>query len=113
MNVRSTGSTRLKAFLVIEVVMGLIALVVPVTPSKTGAPFVLPPDIASYFQRVLLCFLLGNGILIVLAAAVWLYGVVQGRPSLTEEETMENASPLDLQPPNSRSSRPSADTSGG
>jgi hypothetical protein len=69
---KSTGRARLKALAILEGIVALSALAAPLMPSKTGAPFAWP-GIGAYVERVLLCFAAMNGILIVLAAGVWIY----------------------------------------
>ena len=82
--------------MVIEFFALLIALVLPVTPKKgTGDLINLPPDAVSYFQSVLVSFALGNGVLLVIAATIWVYWITHGRPALKEEETTEESSSLD------------------
>jgi uncharacterized membrane protein len=73
MTVRAKRSDKLRAFLIVEFVLVLIALVIPVTPDKTGAPFVFPPDLPTYLKEVLIAFALGHAVMIVLAVTVWMY----------------------------------------
>ena len=86
MNTASDRWIKLKIFLVLELVMVLIAFVLPITPSKTGAPFAWPPDLITYLHRVVESFLLGNGLVLVLAGLVWVYWVWQGRPDWGKDE---------------------------
>jgi len=64
---------KIKAFLVIEAVALMIALVLPVTPSKTGKPIKWPATWGDYFQDVLLSFLLGNAVLLMIFVVGWLW----------------------------------------
>lgn len=67
-------SDRLMGFLVVEVISVAIALVTPITPSKTGSTWspaeLVTPD-PTYLQKVLASFVMVNGIFVVLAAIVW------------------------------------------
>jgi len=74
----------------IEIVNLLIALVIPVTPSKTGKPFHWPATWSEYLWEVLVAFLLTNILLAVIFLAGWIFiksGVrspgsdVQGAPT--------------------------------
>lgn len=73
-------SDRLMGFLVVEVISVAIALVTPITPSKTGSTWspaeLVTPD-PTYLQKVLASFVMVNVIFVVLAAIVWL-GVRRG-----------------------------------
>ena len=92
MNSRASKGTKLKAFIVVEFIALLIALVLPVIPKKGGGDLInLPSDAASYFESVLVSFAIGNGVLLILAATVWVYWISRGRPALPEEES----APLD------------------
>lgn len=64
---------RLKIFAGVEVVAFLIALAIPVTPSKTGKPFHWPASWGQYFNEVLLAFLLGNALLLLIFVVSWIY----------------------------------------
>lgn len=85
MSFRSTLWPKLKVFAAIEVVLLLIALVVPITPSKTGSSPALPATVADYAESVLLCFVLGNAIVavVLLVAGVW---TAKERPASTTED---------------------------
>lgn len=64
---------KIKALLIIEAVALMIALVLPVTPSKTGKPIRWPATWGDYLQDVLLSFLLVNAVLIVIFVVGWLW----------------------------------------
>jgi hypothetical protein len=64
---------KLKAFAVIETVLFLIALVMPVTPSKTGRPFEWPATWSEYFEEVLLAFALGHLVALIIFIGGWIY----------------------------------------
>lgn len=77
--------TRWKALALVELVLVMIALVLPVTPSKTGPPGIpLPDTLGAYVQDVLLSFVLGHVVLVVFAVVAWGYWLVQGRPSFVD-----------------------------
>ena len=96
MNSRASKRTKLKAFIVIEFVALLIAFIVPLMPGKGSGDLInLPPDALSYFQSVLVSFAIANGVLLVLAATAWGYGIRRGRPALPEEEPAEDSAPRD------------------
>jgi len=65
---------RLTGILVVEVIAALIALVEPVTPSKTGSKW-SPAEIfttdPSYLQKVLAAFVAVNLLFAVLGVVVW------------------------------------------
>jgi hypothetical protein len=67
-------SGRLTGILVVEVIAALIALVEPVTPSKTGSKW-SPAEIfttdPSYLQKVLAAFVAVNLLFAVLGVVVW------------------------------------------
>jgi hypothetical protein len=66
----------LKILLLVEAIALVIALVVPLTPSKTGGDvrlgkyFFAEP---TYLHEVLVGFVLVNGIIMVFAIAFWIY----------------------------------------
>ena len=95
MNSRATGWIKLKIFIVVEFICVLIALILPVTPQKGSGNLDLPPDVASYFQSVVVGFVMGNGILVAIAVTAGIYWFIKGRPPLTTNETTEESSPLD------------------
>lgn len=82
----STLWPKLKAVAVVEGVALLMALVAPILPGRTGAPYQLPASLESYVGSVLLCFAIVNGILAVLLGAYWGYRIAAGRPSSTKED---------------------------
>jgi len=74
---------RLRGLAAVEAIALMIALVMPLTPSKTGSDLrpgnVLFQD-AGYLEHVLVGFLLVHVILLVLALAVWIVTLVsEGR----------------------------------
>ena len=96
MNSRATGWIKLKIFIVVEFICVLIALILPITPKKgSGNLLDLPPDVASYFQSVVVGFVMGNGVLVAIAVTAGIYWFIKGRPPLTTNETTEESSPLD------------------
>ena len=64
---------KIKAFVFVEAVALVVALVLPVTPSKSGKPVKWPPTWSDYFQDVLLSFVLVNALLLLLFVAGWVY----------------------------------------
>ncbi len=95
MNSRATGWIKLKIFIVVEFICVLIALILPVTPKKGSGNLDLPPDVASYFQSVVVGFVMLNGVLVAIAVTAGIYWCIKGRPPLTTNETTEESSPLD------------------
>ena len=69
----TTLAAKLKIVVLVEAVGLLIALIMPVTPSKTGKPFVWPASWGEYFDEVALGFLMVNGIYVVLFIVGWIY----------------------------------------
>ena len=73
---REPASTWVAVFLLVEAAVGVISLLMPITPSKTGSGgdisdwFIEDP---SYLQRVLVDFVFTNVVLVVLALAFWLH----------------------------------------
>lgn len=64
---------KLKAFVVVEIVTFAIALVLPISPSKTGKPFKWPATWGDYFEDVALSFALGNIVLLLIVVVGWIY----------------------------------------
>jgi len=64
---------KLKILAGIELVGLLIALAIPVTPSKTGRPFHWPASWTEYFDRVAFAFVLVNILFAVIFVAGWIY----------------------------------------
>ena len=72
---RASGLDRAKGVLAIEAFALLVALVTPVTPSKTGSrwtPGELISADPSYLEDVVVSFLMVNGLLLVIGLAVWI-----------------------------------------
>jgi hypothetical protein len=70
---REQQGTRWKSLLIVEWIALLIALAMPITPSKTGGDFSFADlffEDPNYFQEVLVYFLVGNLLLGVLALIV-------------------------------------------
>ena len=70
-------SDRWKIFFLIEMILLLIAMVMPITPSKTGSSTNLADrfiENPSYFEEVFFYLIFGNVIAIILAVAfvIWL-----------------------------------------
>lgn len=74
---------RLRGLAAVEAIALLIALAMPLTPSRTGSDH-RPGDLllqdAGYLEHVLVGFLLVHAILLVMAVAVWVVMVVSERP---------------------------------
>ena len=69
-------SDRWKIFLLIEIILLLIAMVMPITPSKTGSSTNLADrffENPSYFEEVFFYLIFGNVIAIILAVVflIW------------------------------------------
>ena len=73
MSAKSTLLDKVKVIAGIEIVNLLIALVIPVTPSKTARPFHWPATWGEYFGEVLITFLLTNILLAVIFVVGWIF----------------------------------------
>lgn len=70
-------SDRWQIFILIEIIILIISMIMPITPSKTGSStkladwFIQNP---SYFEEVLFYFIFGNVIVVILAVVflIWL-----------------------------------------
>lgn len=75
-----TARERLTAVLVVEVIALLIALVEPLTPSKTGSkwsPAELFTADPGYLEKVLASFIVVNLIIAILGIVAWIVSKVQ------------------------------------
>ena len=70
---KATAWTRIKVAAAVELIGLVMALVVPITPSKTGARFHWPATWVDYFGQVLLSFLLVNGLFVIIFIGGWIY----------------------------------------
>lgn len=96
MNSQSAGLYRVKAFVIVELIALVMALVLPLLPRRGSGELVnLPSDATGYFHDVLICFGLVNGSLVALVVACWVYWVAKGRPSSAADEATEASSSSD------------------
>ena len=94
MSRRATWRERLVLLAGLEAIAVLIALVLPITPSKTGPPGIPWPDsLGSYLADVLLAFGVVNAIFLALALVVWAYSRVQGIPFWAETPAEDDEAP--------------------
>ena len=85
-----------KAIAAIELMAVMIALVLPVTPSKTGPPGIpWPESLSDYFADVLLAFVLINGVYLMLALIIWGYSAAKGLPFWAEHPAQETSTRTD------------------
>ena len=64
---------KLKMFAIAEALIVAIALVLPITPSKTGRPFKWPSTWGEYFDEFLFALVLGHCLFLVLFVIGWIY----------------------------------------